>query len=56
MKTKETTKKKFDAVEMMRNIRNKIDEETADMTFEELKDYYKKSTEENRNKKNSNIW
>ncbi len=40
----ETTKseKKFDAVKMMREIRDKISAETQNMTFEELKAYIKK--------------
>ncbi len=29
--------KEFDAVKMMREIRNKINSETKDMTFEELR-------------------
>lgn len=32
-------KKKFDAVKMMRGIRDKINAETKDMSFEELKKY-----------------
>ena len=48
MKTKSTTEKKFDAVKMMREIRNKIDRETEGMTFEQLKNYYKKSATKNR--------
>ena len=35
-------KKDFDAVNMMRKIRDKIDRETAGMTFEQLKEYYEK--------------
>lgn len=35
-------KKKFDAVKMMRDIRNKISFETQNMTFEELKAYIDK--------------
>lgn len=37
----ETTKKEktFDAVKMMRNIRDKISSETQNMTFAELKQY-----------------
>jgi hypothetical protein len=31
--------KEFDAVKMMREIRNKINIETKDMTFEELRKY-----------------
>ena len=40
----ETTKKRktFDAVKMMREIRDKISTETQNMTFEELKAYIKK--------------
>lgn len=40
----ETTKKQktFDAVKMMREIRDKISRETQDMTFEELKAYIEK--------------
>lgn len=37
MKTK--NKKTFDAVKMMREIREKISEDTENMTFEELKQY-----------------
>ncbi len=36
----ETTKKKtFDAVKMMRDIRDKVSSETQNMSFEELKAY-----------------
>ena len=37
----ETNKKEktFDAVKMMRDIRDKINSETSNMTFEELKKY-----------------
>jgi len=38
MKTNKT-EKSFDAVKMMRDIRDKISEETQNMTFEELKKY-----------------
>lgn len=48
MKTKDTMNKKFDAVKMMRDIRNKMDKETEGMSFEQLKLYYKQSTEKNR--------
>ena len=48
MKTKQITKKKFDAVKMMREIRDKIDKETQGMTFAQLKKYYKQSAEESR--------
>ena len=46
----ETNKKekKFDAVKMMREIRDKISAETQDMTFEELKAYIKLHLKENR--------
>jgi hypothetical protein len=39
----ETTKKEkqFDAVKMMRDIRDKISSETQNMTFDELKVYIK---------------
>lgn len=45
----ETNKKdkKFDAVKMMREIRDKISAETQDMTFEELKAYIKSHLKEN---------
>lgn len=33
--------KKFDAVKMMREIRDKISQETQNMTFEQLKAYIK---------------
>jgi hypothetical protein len=36
---KNKMKKDFDAVKMMREIRNKISAETQDMTFPELKKY-----------------
>jgi hypothetical protein len=38
METKEKTKA-FDAVKMMRDIRDKISEETQNMTLEQLKKY-----------------
>jgi len=41
MKTNENTKKSFDAVKMMREIREKISQETQNMTYEELKKYIK---------------
>jgi CO dehydrogenase/acetyl-CoA synthase beta subunit len=48
----ETTKKKkaFDAVKMMRDIRDKISSETQDMTLDELKAYIKQRLAENKNK------
>ena len=42
-------KKDFDAVNMMRKIRDKIDRETAGMTFEQLKKYYEKKAKKNQN-------
>ena len=44
----ETTKKEkqFDAVKMMREIRDKISAETQNMTFEELKAYIKQKLTE----------
>ncbi len=39
MKIEDKVKKSFDAVKMMREIRDKISQETQDMTFEELKKY-----------------
>ena len=44
MKTIET-KKKFDAVKMMRDIRNQIDKDIEGMTFEQEKEYFKKGAE-----------
>ncbi len=41
-------KKKFDAVKMMRDIRDKISSETQNMTFEELKEYIKSKIEESK--------
>jgi hypothetical protein len=43
----ETTKKtkEFDCVKMMRDIRDKIDAETTDITFEELRAYLDKQLE-----------
>ena len=48
----ETIKKEktFDAVKMMREIRNKISAETQNMTFEELKLYINKRLSESRTK------
>jgi hypothetical protein len=36
------TKKEFDAVKYMRQIRDRISSDIADMTFEQLKDYFAK--------------
>ena len=48
----ETTKKEktFDAVKMMRDIRDKISAETQNMTFEELKAYIKNRLADNKTK------
>ena len=48
----ETTRKEkhFDAVKMMREIRDKISSETHNMTFEELKEYIKQKLSENNSK------
>ena len=48
----ETIKKEkiFDAVKMMRDIRDKISAETQDMTFEELKTYINKKLTESKSK------
>ncbi len=47
-----TTKKekKFDAVKMMREIRDKISSDTQNMTFEELKAYIKQQLADNKTK------
>jgi hypothetical protein len=46
----ETTKieKQFDAVKMMREIKDKISSETQNMTFEELKAYIKQKLADNK--------
>lgn len=48
----ETTKKQkpFDAVKMMRDIRDKISLETQGMTFEELKEYIEKKLKKDKTK------
>jgi hypothetical protein len=48
----ETNKKKksFDAVKMMREIRDKISSDTQNMSFEELKAYIKQKLAENNTK------
>lgn len=48
----ETNKKEkqFDAVKMMREIRDKISSETQNMTFEELKAYIKQKLADNKTK------
>ena len=40
-KTKKVVKKTFDAVKSMREIRDKISLEIADMNFDQLKEYFK---------------
>ena len=42
--------KTFDAVKMMRDIRDKISHETEGMTFEELKAYIEKKLKKNKSK------
>ena len=42
--------KSFDAVKMMRDIRDKIGSETQNMTFEELKAYIKTKLADNKTK------
>ena len=49
METTNTTKT-FDAVKMMRDIRDKISAETQNMSFEELKAYIKKQLTESKTK------
>ena len=48
----ETTKKEkqFDAVKMMRDIRDKISSETQNMTFDELKAYIKQQLADSKTK------
>ena len=45
MRTTKKKPKKFDAVKMMRDIRDKINAETKDMPFEELKKYIATKTQ-----------
>jgi len=45
MKTSEATIKKFDAVKMMRGIRDQVDRDIQGMTFEQEKEYFKKGAE-----------
>ncbi|HET7361391.1 MAG TPA: hypothetical protein VFI78_05600 [Salinimicrobium sp.] len=45
MKTSDKTTKTFDAVKMMRDIRNQIDKDLEGMTFEQEKEYFKKKSE-----------
>jgi hypothetical protein len=44
------TEKVFDAVKMMREIRDKISEETQNMTFEQLKEHIKAKLSESNSK------
>jgi hypothetical protein len=44
------TTKQFDAVKMMREIRDKISSETQNMTFEELKAYIQHKLTDNKAK------
>jgi hypothetical protein len=48
----ETTKKEktFDAVKMMREIRNQISSETQNMSFEQMKEYIRKQLSESKTK------
>ena len=48
----ETTKKEkqFDAVNMMRDIRDKISSDTQHMTFDEFKSYIKQKLDDNKTK------
>jgi hypothetical protein len=48
----ETTKKEkqFDAVKMMRDVREKISSETQNITFEELKAYIKQKLDDSKTK------
>ena len=48
--TAEQAEKQFDAVNMMREIRDKISAETQNMTFDELKAYIKKQLADNKSK------
>jgi hypothetical protein len=47
---KNKKQKSFDAVEMMREIRTRINDDTQNMSFEELKAYIKKKLAENNSK------
>lgn len=44
MKIVEKKSKKFDAVKMMREIRDKIDKGIEGMTFEQEKEYFRKGS------------
>jgi hypothetical protein len=47
---KTNKEKPFDAVKMMRDIRDKISSETQNMTFDELKAYIKQKLDSNKRK------
>ncbi|MCH8326264.1 MAG: hypothetical protein IIB83_06870 [Bacteroidetes bacterium] len=49
IRRKQNFSKSFDAVRMMRNIRNKISIETQDMSFEQFKSYMKKHSKDRNN-------
>ncbi|RYE24359.1 MAG: DUF1031 domain-containing protein [Sphingobacteriaceae bacterium] len=53
MKTIET--KSFDAVKMMREIRDTISNETQDMTYDELKEYINKQLTEDQDNRTKDI-
>lgn len=48
MKTKEKTIKDFDAVLFMRQVRDKISEEIADLSKEQILEYFKKNVPKDR--------
>ena len=48
MKTKELKAKKFDAVLFMRNARDKISNDIANLSKTEILEYFKKNTPKNR--------
>lgn len=50
MKANKSKEKAFDAVKMMREIRDKISQETENMTFEQLKAYIKEKLTKNNTK------
>ncbi|MEQ6122362.1 hypothetical protein [Reichenbachiella sp. MALMAid0571] len=55
MKTVEKTSKKFDAVKMMRDIRNQMDKDIEGMTFEQEKAYFKKGAEKFKQQSKSDL-
>ena len=48
METTKKVEKKFDAVKMMREARDKVNSETQNMSFEELKAYLKNKITESK--------